>query len=418
MEKVRDQPYVTFVGMPGSGKSAMAHHIALKLQKEGYEVVPTKDVSKMEDYGDPRNPQVFVIDDVVGVFDLQKAKQNVLSDYKQTVTRPCMAKSRTLMTCRETVFNETKPYKPFLTKEENVIKLHSFDHALDNEDKTQILKKYGLNVDLISPALLTSTCHMFPLLCKLFSNGTKFQALGSKFFLNPVLCIIDELDDVQRHNKLNYAALVLCMLNGNCISRDILAGRKNEQFLKMKMHTLENCELESQTDAFKFVKALSAMEGIYTKQCGSLYTFIHDSIFEIFTYQYGQQFPEQMLLYMSSSYIANFVKPQMSDLMNASKMSVKTCDFQSIMGGESGNNRENKEKSGDKISAKGDKFDLCIRLREDQYPLLAQRLYRDIQNMKLSDVFRNQVLKHPQVCQAFIGELETVIHRIKIVISV
>jgi ABC-type dipeptide/oligopeptide/nickel transport system ATPase component len=118
MKKVKDQPYVTFVGVPGSGKSSTAHHIALKLQEEGYEVVPTKDVRKREDYCDPKNPQVFVIDDVVGVFGLKKTKLDVLTDYELKITEPSMVKSRTLMTCREAVFYETKSYKPFLTKEE------------------------------------------------------------------------------------------------------------------------------------------------------------------------------------------------------------------------------------------------------------------------------------------------------------
>jgi Ni2+-binding GTPase involved in maturation of urease and hydrogenase len=49
MQNGRDQPYVTFVGVPGSGKTATAHHITLKLQGEGYEIVPTRDVRKMED---------------------------------------------------------------------------------------------------------------------------------------------------------------------------------------------------------------------------------------------------------------------------------------------------------------------------------------------------------------------------------
>lgn len=35
--KARNQPFVTFVGVPGSGKTATARHIALILQKEGYE---------------------------------------------------------------------------------------------------------------------------------------------------------------------------------------------------------------------------------------------------------------------------------------------------------------------------------------------------------------------------------------------
>ncbi|XP_056001786.1 uncharacterized protein LOC125653762 [Ostrea edulis] len=408
MEKVRNQSYVTFVGVPGSGKSATAHHIALKLQDEGYEVVPTKDVRKMEDYGEPRNPQVFVVDDVVGVFGLQKTNLNVLTNYEQKITQPCMVKSRTLMTCREAVFNETLTYKPFFTKEETVIKLHSSDHALDDHDIKQILQKYGLNVSLISPALLTSTSRMFPLLCKLFSKEPKFQDLGSKFFLNPVQCIIDELKDMQRHNKLNYATLVLCMLNENSLSKDIFSDRKNKYFMNMKSDTLENCELESQTDAFKFVKALSAMEGTYTKQCGVQYTFIHDSMFEICAYQYGKQFPVQMLLYMSSSYIANYVKPQTSEPGIVNKTIVKMNDSQSRKGPNCSNDNDVKKKeSDDKNNEREESSDLCIRLSEDQYPLLAERLYRDIQNMELYDVFRNQVLKHPQVCQAFIGVLKT-----------
>ncbi|XP_056005124.1 uncharacterized protein LOC130050130 isoform X2 [Ostrea edulis] len=408
METVRNQPHTTFVGVPGSGKSATAHHIALKLQEEGYEVVPTKDIRKMEDYGDPRNPQVFVIDDMVGVFGLQKTMLDVLINYEQKIKDLCMMESKTLMTCRETVFNETLPYKPFLTKEEAVIKLHSSNNALNDNDKKQILKKYGISVDLMSPALLTSTSDMFPLLCKLFSKETKFKALGSKFFLNPAPCIIDELNDMQRHNKLNYATLVLCMLNENILSNDILKDREDEHFIKMKNNTLENCELESQTDAFKFVKALSAMEGTYTKQSGAQYTFIQDSMFEICAHQYGKQFPDQMLLYMSSNYIANHVKPQTSEPGIVNKMKVKMNDSQSSKGGESSDYSDiKKKKSDDKSNEREESFDLCIRLREDQYPLLAERLYRDIRNMDLYDVFRNRVLKHPQVCQAFIGVLET-----------
>ncbi|XP_056001314.1 uncharacterized protein LOC125653620 isoform X2 [Ostrea edulis] len=408
MQKVRNQRYVTFVGVPGSGKSATAHHIALKLQEEGYEVVPTKDVRKMEDYGDPRNPQVFVIDDVVGVFGLQKTELYVLTSYEEKITQNCMANSRTLMTCREAVFNETLPYKSFLTKEKTVIKLHSGDNVLDNNDKKQILKTYGLNVDLMSPASLKSTSDMFPLLCKLFSKETKFRALGSKFFLNPVQCIIDELDDMQKHNKQNYATLVLCMLNENSLSKDFLKDMKNEHFMNMKIDTLGNCELQSQTDAFTFVKALSAMEGTYTKQCGAQYTFIHDSMFEICAYQYGKQFPDQMLLYMSSSYIANYVKPQAIEPGIVNKINEKLSDSQSIEGNVSNNDRDQKEKErDDKTNEREESFDLCITVHEDQYSLLAERLYRDIQNMELYDVFRNQVLKHPQVCQAFIGVLET-----------
>lgn len=75
LEKVRNQSFVTFVGAPGAGKSATAHHIALKLQdEEGYDILPIRDIKEIETYCDPCNPQVFVIDDVLGVFGLDMVK--------------------------------------------------------------------------------------------------------------------------------------------------------------------------------------------------------------------------------------------------------------------------------------------------------------------------------------------------------
>lgn len=60
-EKVKEQTYVTFVGVPGSGKTATARHIALKLQEEGYDILPITDKNKIEDYCDPQNLQVFLL---------------------------------------------------------------------------------------------------------------------------------------------------------------------------------------------------------------------------------------------------------------------------------------------------------------------------------------------------------------------
>lgn len=56
LDKVKKQSYVTFVGIPGSGKSATARHIALQLQEEGYEILPIREIRDIETYCDPRNP--------------------------------------------------------------------------------------------------------------------------------------------------------------------------------------------------------------------------------------------------------------------------------------------------------------------------------------------------------------------------
>ncbi|XP_062618560.1 uncharacterized protein LOC134280148 [Saccostrea cucullata] len=145
MEKVKTKHFVTFVGVSGSGKSATAHYIALKLAEEGYQVVPIKHIKQIEEYSDSKNPQVFVIDDVVGLLGLEKAKLYFLTECQQFIENPCMDKSITLMTCRENVFNEAlmNPYESFFTKEENVIKLHDTENALDENDKKLLFKKYG-----------------------------------------------------------------------------------------------------------------------------------------------------------------------------------------------------------------------------------------------------------------------------------
>ncbi|XP_061196858.1 uncharacterized protein LOC133205132 [Saccostrea echinata] len=406
MKKVRKQRCVTFVGCPGSGKTATAHHIAFMLQKEGYEVVPIKDIREiieMEELEETYNQQVFIVDDVVGVFGLQRTKLDylayLLTDYKYEMASPSIFRCKTLLTCREAVYNESLSYNLSFRWYESVIKLHSSEYVLDDNDKKLIMKKYGLKSELLSPSLLTSASSMFPLLCKLFSKEEKFRNFGSTFFTNPVRCIIIELDEMQRKNKLYYATLALCIMNEK-LSEGILRDQENTIFLDIKNSVLKNLELQTCISTSKFVDALSAMEGIYTKKSGTEYTFIHDYVYEICAYHYGQQFPGQMLQYMSSSYIANKVKLQKSE---ANKV-YKSEEREVVTHSDKNDERSNKNDA--KSNETEESFDLCIRLSEEQYPLLAERLYRDIERMKLHDVFTNGVLKHPKVSQAFIGVLE------------
>ncbi|XP_062580391.1 uncharacterized protein LOC134242335 [Saccostrea cucullata] len=393
--KVRKQPYMTFVGVPGSGKSATIHHIALILQKEEYEVVPIIDIRKIEDYSDSRHPQVFVIDDVVGVLGLQKQKLESLIDYEKRILKPSNENTKVLMSCRKAVFNECKKcYKSFFSNEENTIKMQNSEHELNDEDKKAILQKHGIDIDLLSPAFLKETSDMFPLLCKLYSKEVKFRKNAERFFTCPAECILGLFDEMQGGNRLCYATLVLCMLNDNKLSKEILKNIEKSVFWEIKSKVIEHCEVESYNDTL-IVNAMAAMEGTYTKLCGTEYTIIHDSVFEILAYHFGSKFPDLVLQYISSSYIANNVK-------------VQECKKESEVENNHDENEEISAEEEETLSSEKnqDLLDLSLRLREDQYPLLAERLYRDIENMELYDVFMNDVLKHPKVCQAFIAVLE------------
>lgn len=81
LKKVLSQPFMTFVGAPGSGKTATVRHIALKLQEEGYEILPIKDIGHLETYCDPHNPQVFIIDDALGSFGLDMSAFCMLDNF-------------------------------------------------------------------------------------------------------------------------------------------------------------------------------------------------------------------------------------------------------------------------------------------------------------------------------------------------
>lgn len=134
LKQVRDQPYVTFVGARGSGKTATARHIALILQQEGYQCLPITESSKIEEYCDPEIPQVFVIDDVVGFLGFDWSSFSTLTKYKETLINPSMPETKVLMTCREVVYRNKQASNSFLTKEENVVLLQSTENALNEND--------------------------------------------------------------------------------------------------------------------------------------------------------------------------------------------------------------------------------------------------------------------------------------------
>jgi hypothetical protein len=285
-----------------------------------------------------------------------------------------MRDSKTLMTCREAVFTEVLSYKPFFTEEPSLVKIHSSENALNEDDKKQIFLRYiqkpEFDVESLITSLPVSSSYMFPLLCKLFSKENNLRALGMNFFMSPVQYIMTEFNKLQKENKIKYAALVFCVMNENCLSKDVL---NDKGFASKIGNVVEKCNVEARTYPFKFEDALSAMGGTYVKQnADGTYSFIHDFIYEICAKHFGQQFPAEILECMSSSYIARFVKPQT-----------------------------------DEMAQDGSPFDLCIRLHENQYPMLAKRLYRDIEETELYNVFSNPVLKHPQVCQDFIAHLKT-----------
>lgn len=393
LEKVWDQPFMTFVGAPGSGKTATARHIALKLQEKGYKILPIKDICHIETYCDPHNPQVFVIDDVLGSLGFDMSAYFILDRYSDKINSPTMPRTKVLMTCREVVFRN-EHISLCLFDESNVILLNGEEHGLNVQDKQRLLLKYKLEKDILNTANLSSTSNMFPLLCKFYSTRNCFKVYGPSFFIKPVPSIFKGLDELSIHHKVAYASLVLLMANQNRLSKSMLDNTNCAENAnishQLKSQVLAACKVESRTESFCFINALSEMVGTYTKSCDSVFTFIHESLLEIVAYHFGSQNPNLIIQYMNSDFIANNIKletyadEKRTKMMNAN--SAKGC-----------------YKDSDTIG-KQDAIDLCIKV--SNYKMLAERLYTDVKRGELYNVFGNEALKHSFVLDAFIDLME------------
>lgn len=372
----------------------MARHISLTLQSEGYDILPIRVIKDIETYSDPHNPQVFVIDDVLGVFGLDLTKFDMLNLFEDRIAKPVMPETKIIMTCREMVYRNEKLSKSELFKKENVVQLHSDENTLNDLDKQELLAKYNLNTNLMDSSNLALSSNMFPYLCKLYSKDKEFQCYGSTFFMSPVPCILQDLDMIKNENKNQYASLVLLMINQNKLSEQLFNENtmvRGIPFHDLKTNILEKCKVDKNRDNSKFIVALKEMEGTYTKKVGSEFTFIHGSMFEIVAYHFGVLFPEVILQYMSCDYIANYITINSPDRRKRDE-NIENEHIKKNGNGEHCQNKYQEETA----------IDLCIELKETLYPELADRLFKDIGNGELYTVFGIEALKRQPVLHAFL----------------
>lgn len=389
IEKVKNQPYVMFIGVPGSGKTATARHIALKLQEEdGYDILSIKDLKDIDTYCVQDKKQVFVIDDVLGIFGFAVDLLTLLYKFRDTLNNLTMSNTKVIMTCREEVYRNKHIAllsDNFLQNHENLVLLHSEENALNDQDKRGLLEKYKIDVNALSQADLAATSNMFPYLCRLY---TDFSNFGPKFFTSPVPIILKKLDEMENIDLVQYASLVLLMANQNKISSKVLEENSDTNCKVKKDKILKRCQISSTTESFEFINALKRMEHTFTENRGGEFTFSHDSMFEIVAYHFGHRNPELMLEYMSSDFIANNIT--VNDACTTEHRSQKKPAYDT--------HRQNIDH--------GNVISLSINLQKAHYPHLAKRLYTDIKIGNLYNVFENEALKNPAMVQFFIREIE------------
>jgi Cdc6-like AAA superfamily ATPase len=85
LQMVQSENYMTIIGGPGSGKTATARHIALQLEEQGWEIVPVCRLKEIIKYGDRDHKQVFVLDDVLGIFAVDMNIYNHFINHRDSI---------------------------------------------------------------------------------------------------------------------------------------------------------------------------------------------------------------------------------------------------------------------------------------------------------------------------------------------
>nr|XP_022307915.1 uncharacterized protein LOC111113915 [Crassostrea virginica] len=208
LDKVQSHPITTLIGGPGSGKTATVRHLALRLQNDcEFEIVPVDDITEIKQYGHPKCKQLFILDDVLGVFGVEYDKITNLERYRESIFNALGERSKILFTCRKAVYNESSNLKSFVLDKQYLVDLEDSNNQLNAEDRKQILNNHckpndiSLKPDELPNVSSTVGCMMYPLLCKLFCSKSEYQALGKEFFENPYICIRKEMEYLLGHKK-------------------------------------------------------------------------------------------------------------------------------------------------------------------------------------------------------------------------
>ena len=391
LHKVQLQQIATIIGSPGSGKTTTARHLALRLQIDyEFEIVPVDDIAEIKQYGHPKCKQLFILDDVIGVWGFKQKDLAKLDKFSESIFNVLSKQSKVLFTCRKAVYNEANilftfkkekynkfaDLKSFAFAEDYVVDLEDIEIRMIDQDRKQILKNHciqnGLSLtpdelEELSNVSSTVGILMYPLLCKLFCSDAEYRASGREFFEKPYACILNQMDCLKGHKQIQYASLVLCMFCPNKVTKDSFKNQES-RLMEIKSIVFENCRATNVSNT-KIIDALNSMINTFTTRTSEGYSLIHDTVYEVLAFHYGNEHQEDMLLYMSSSFVAHKFKVN------------KTSE---------------------------DFVNLNIKLDRKHYPAFAERLVRDLKCLELHDVFKNEALKEPCICNAFIDELKKI----------
>ncbi|XP_076082214.1 uncharacterized protein LOC143052933 [Mytilus galloprovincialis] len=288
MECLQDNSCVTLTAPSGAGKSFIARHTALTLQKAGYKIVPVIQPDDIRNYYQPGEQTVFVVDDICGNF---IANQQQIDNWKQLlpVVDTIIADKccKIIVSCRLQVYKDDKfnTLLPFKSCECNLI---SDKLCLTSKEKNSIASKY-IGTGFVDLDKISENSDFFPLLCSLYDEEKHGDV--NNFFENPYIVYERELDVLSRQGddgKCKKCCLAFLVVFNNQLRDKWFKGRINNEQTKIIKDTCEACGINS-IPKINLKTELDTLVGTFVSKQDGIYRTMHDKLFDILAYYFGKK---------------------------------------------------------------------------------------------------------------------------------
>lgn len=293
IELVNTKDVVIVTGPPGSGKSTILGHLCLALHRQGYVYIPCRTPDEIIRYYNSYDKQLFLFDDVVGSYvvdvNLLQTWKRYSADLIKLIERKTL---KVLVASRSYIYKN----RGFLSVEvfnnpdfSATLDLLSESTCLSNQERFCIAGKYmdAEVVDILKEQHLLDKYSFFPLLCKLYGGRQENPKTSiDMFFASPIDMMLQELEGFMNEpDQTVLVVLFIFVTSNNIINVDEM---NQNEFKELLSDIVEYFEIHHPLTRQLLATQLDRLTNTYVTMSNSVYSIIHEKIFDILVYFYGK----------------------------------------------------------------------------------------------------------------------------------
>lgn len=297
---VQQSKMTAIIGGPGSGKTALIHHIALQMAYIGFDVIPITFPYDIIEFYDTTRNALFVIDNFCGKYSLDPQIHDMwVQVVKHIADIPLMDNFKIVLACRLQVFWDIR--FNFKSMFENCsVNLH--EKASTWAEKIDIAKKYGLNIEFKSDHTKQNllSCYCFPLLCSISEYHQKNDP--EDIFMYPYNILENELEMMFLNSEGGqFCAIVLLVMYDNHLPRTCLTHSGTNEYRLVLEQILQACNLKKN---HKIKDDIHSLIQSFVLETDGVYHALDSKMFDFLAHFVGDKKMRYLIMHSSPGLIS------------------------------------------------------------------------------------------------------------------